>query len=156
MTKDKIRDYSMRISQTSKTGLVVIMYDIVVEYIIEAKVHFLQNEKEEFRRSLKKAENIVQRLASSLDMKYELSSQLMSIYIFANKALIRAAMRYDTSELSRIAAMFRKLKESFKAIEQYDTSGPVMENVQQVYAGMTYSKSSLNESIYNNDRGFTV
>lgn len=156
MTKDKIRDYSMRISQTSKTGLVIIMYDIVEEYLNEAMDNFSKGEKEAFRQSLKRAEKTIQRLASSLDMKYEVASQLMSIYIFVNKALIRAVMRYETDELPRIVAMFEKLKESFTAIEQYDKSGPAMENAQQVYAGMTYSKSSLNESIYNDDRGFTV
>lgn len=37
------------------------------------------------------------------------------------------------------------MKESFEEIAKQDTSGPVMENSQQVYAGLTYGKGSLNE-----------
>ena len=45
----------------------------------------------------------------------------------------------------------------FDGIKMQDTSGPVMQNVQQVYAGLTYGKGTLNETYLNvqdYNRGF--
>jgi flagellar protein FliS len=48
-----------------------------------------------------------------------------------------------------------RLYESFKVAAQSDDSEKMMDNVQSVYAGITYSKDNLNET-YSNDtnRGF--
>lgn len=157
MNKEKIRDYSVKISQSSKTELVVIMYEIAIEYIEEALTYYEDKDTDGYRNALGKARMVVQELGAALDMKYPVSKQLMSIYLFVNKALIRADMRNDMTELKRIEGIFERLRDTFIQISQSDTSGPVLENAQQVYAGMTYSKSSLNEDVYTDTgRGFTV
>ena len=49
------------------------------------------------------------------------------------------------------------LLESFEEVARQDESGPVMENTQQIYAGLTYGKDSLNEVFLQGDensRGF--
>ena len=49
------------------------------------------------------------------------------------------------------------LHESFEKIAQEDTSETVMKNSQQVYAGLTYGKGTLNEVFMNPNeasRGF--
>ena len=38
------------------------------------------------------------------------------------------------------------LRESFSSISALDYSGPLMQNTQQVYAGLTYGKGILNET----------
>ncbi len=74
-----------------------------------------------------------------------------------NNALVRADIRKDISETERIIGMLKKLQAAFAEVGKEDDSGPMMENTQQVYAGLTYSKSSLNEDMYSNgNRGFTV
>ena len=55
--------------------------------------------------------------------------------------------------------MIKGLKESFEEVAKQDGSGPVMENTQQVYAGLTYGRDSLSEvTMYGNmaNRGFRV
>ena len=53
--------------------------------------------------------------------------------------------------------MLVKLANSFRRIKKDDKSGPVMENTQQLYSGLTYSKTSLNEDMYGDvNRGFKV
>ena len=54
--------------------------------------------------------------------------------------------------------MIQELKESFEQIALQDTSAPIMENTQTVYAGLTYGKDSLNLNLSDQgtNRGFCV
>ena len=55
--------------------------------------------------------------------------------------------------------MLNKLRESFYKLSKDDDSGPVLKNVQQVYAGLTYSSAGGSNEIYNdpvNNRGYSV
>lgn len=157
MTKQKLKDYGIKVSQASRTELVVIMYDIATEYLDDALDAYNAGNTDSFRQYLRKAKNFINELSSSLDMKYQVSSQLFSIYLFMNNALIRADIRNDVSEIDRIKMMLIKLRNSFDKVSREDNSGPVMTNSDQVYAGLTYSKESLNENVYSDGRrGFTV
>ena len=42
-------------------------------------------------------------------------------------------------------SIFQHLKDGYEGIVSQDDSNPVMENVQKIYAGLTYGKSSLYE-----------
>ena len=58
-----------------------------------------------------------------------------------------------------VREVMTKLKEAFEEVAKQDTSGPLMENTQQVYAGLTYGKGSLNEVLISGDeynRGYRV
>ena len=54
--------------------------------------------------------------------------------------------------------MIKELRESYEKISSQDTSAPIMENAQTVYAGLTYGKDSLNENLSAQSihRGFRV
>jgi flagellar protein FliS len=53
--------------------------------------------------------------------------------------------------------ILKNLYVGFTEAAKSDTSAPLMQNVQKVYAGMTYGRSSLNENLMNdNNRGFLV
>ena len=57
------------------------------------------------------------------------------------------------------AEIFEKLLIGYKKVSEEDTSGPVMKNTQQVYAGLTYGRGTLNEMYVNGNearRGFMV
>ena len=51
--------------------------------------------------------------------------------------------------------MLQQLYEAFAASARQDTSEPLMQNAQQVYAGYTYGKNNINESYdVQSSRGF--
>ena len=53
--------------------------------------------------------------------------------------------------------ILKRLYTSFCEVAKSDTSGPLMRNTQQVYAGMTYGRTTLNESyMEDSHRGFFV
>ena len=47
--------------------------------------------------------------------------------------------------LDAACEVIRGLMESFEQVAKEDHSGPVMEHSQQLYAGLTYGKGTLNE-----------
>ena len=65
----------------------------------------------------------------------------------------------DNEGLDKVGNMLNKLRESFYKLSKDDDSGPVLKNVQQVYAGLTYSSAGGSNEIYNdpvNNRGYSV
>lgn len=51
-----------------------------------------------------------------------------------------------------------KLHDAYEKVGEQDTSGPIMENTQTVYAGLTYGKNTLTENLYDqgSNRGFRI
>lgn len=157
MTKEEKNAFSYRIMQASPTQLVVILYEMAECYVKQAISNAEAGNIDEFRADLKNAGRVINELNHALDLKYEISLQFMQIYVFINRAMIRASVSKETAELTRCMGMLGKLKAAFAQISGEDKRGPVMENTQQVYAGLTYSKGSLNESFgLESNRGFRV
>jgi len=93
----------------------------------------------------------------TLNYNYILSYDLMSLYLFVNKAIITAIFKKSPEKLDEAEAILEKLYSSFKEVSKQDNSGPVMQNTQQVYAGLTYGKGVLNETFIDpqqQNRGF--
>lgn len=157
MTNEEISGFSYRITQASKTELIVILYDMALNYIAEGIDCLDKLNLEGFRHNLKSAQRVVNQLMGALDMGYGISSELIRLYRYFINVLIRASVRKETDELKSIVKMISKLRDAFEKVSKQDKSGPVMKNTQQIYAGLTYSNGKLNE--YQDQtvkRGFTV
>lgn len=156
MTKEQLKDYGMRVTQASGTELVKLTLELAAIYIDEAALKV--SDEKEFRMAINKARAFIGHLISSLNMKYDISKQLLNIYLYINNELLKISIRKDITLLPRIKGITETLSEAFAQICSEDSNGPIMENAQQVYVGLTYSKGSLNENMYieNNSRGYTV
>lgn len=157
MTKEEKNGFSYRIMQASPTELIVILYEMAECYLKQAIEDCDKGRIDEFRNNLKYAGRVVNELVHALDFKYEISQNFLQLYVYMNRAMIRASVSKDVAEITRCLGMLAKLRSAFVQIAGEDKRGPVMENTQQVYAGLTYSKGSLNESFgLESNRGFRV
>ncbi len=147
MTKSELKDFSLRIAASSKTGLVVITYDIIINYINSAKVSLENEDIDEFRFNLKKAKQFIDDLSSNLDMRFEISYNLMQLYVYANDCILKSGIEKDTQKLDSIIEMMLKLKDSFEEVSKSDMSGKMMNPNEQVYAGLTYGPNSQLDEI---------
>lgn len=145
MTKESIKAYTARIAQATKTELVVIMYEIILEDIKEAKSAWETSDMEKYRKDLKHSSSFVYELMRTLDYNYPIAFQLMSLYIYTNKCIIRAIHEKNPELLEGAKLVIDKLCAGFQGICKEDLSGPVMKNTPKLYAGLTYSKGALNE-----------
>ena len=158
MTDEKKQVFTRRITQANKTQLTVIEYEILLTYLEDALTAFDADNKEEFKTNLSMARECIAQLRKTLDFNYELSTTLFSIYCFADKQLVSDIYGYKTENIDELQGMFTKLRDAFDTISKEDDSKPLMDNIQGVYAGLTYGKNDLNESLVNYDsrRGYLV
>lgn len=149
MKKELVQEFSMRITQASRTELIVIMYEIILSDIASAREAFGAEDTKTYEKELSHAGRFVNELMSALDYSIGLSYQLMSLYIFANRELTVARVQKQPELLEGVADIFEKLLAGYRKVSEEDTSGPVMKNTQQVYAGLTYGRGTLNEMYVN-------
>lgn len=156
MNKEKIKDYTLRISQSNRTQLVVVIYDIILTYLSEAKEAHTKGDAKEFRYAVRRAQPFVTELISALNFQYEISYELMRLYLYVNRTLSLGLIKNDSNELIGAETVIKNLRKAFEEISKEDSSQPVMKNTQQVYAGLTYGKGCLNEfsNVQGENRGF--
>ena len=147
MKKERIQEFAARVTQGSKTDLIVIMYDIILEDIAEARRigAYGTKVKEEYKKELLHAARFVSELMAALDFRYRLSYELRNLYVYAHKCLTEAAFSGEMKKLSDVEDMMNGLKTAFAKVAEEDTSGPVMQNSQKLTAGLTYGRGRLNE-----------
>lgn len=145
MRKERRQEYSARVVQAKRTELLVIVYEIIQEELELAMECFEEKDLMGFDAALKNAQKFLNELMATLDYQYEISYQLMSIYKFTNKILIEDRIKKTDACLEDCIRIFQHLKDGYQGIVSQDDSAPAMENVQKIYAGLTYGKSSLYE-----------
>ena len=140
MTKEQKQDFTRRITQANRSGLVLIKFEMLFVYMDDMETAFHADD---------------QQLLTTLDFKYEIAGQLYALYDFHRRQLARVLMRHSLAELAQSRNMLQQLYKAFLASSDQDRSGPLMQNAQQVYAGYTYGKNDLNESYdIQSSRGF--
>lgn len=158
MKKEQIQDFTRRISQCNRGGLVIIMYDIVFTYMDEARESYQKQNWEDFKAALRKAERAVDELIHALDFSYDLANNLYSIYVFCRDSFAKSMYKRSLEDLETAGRLLKKLYSGFAAAAAQDHSAPLMSNTQQVYAGYTYDRDDLVETYQDFDasRGFFV
>ena len=158
MTKEKKQEFTLRITQANKTGLIVILYDMTLTFLKEAEEAFDAGKAEDYKKSIKRAEDCLDELIASLDLAYEIALTLHSLYYFYKRQLASARVQEKKELILPVANMIKELKQSYEKIASQDTSAPLMENSQTVYAGLTYGKGSLNVDLADQgtNRGFRI
>ncbi len=152
MTKEDISVFSIRIAQGSKTELVVITYEIIINYLETAKVEFQDENKDEFLFNIKKAMEFIDDLTTNLDMNYSVSYELINLYMYSKKCLINASARISDNKLDSVINVMKDLRGAFENVSKQDISNErLMDTSEQIYTGFTYGKNSkLNEYVIRN------
>ena len=89
MTKEEKNVFSLRIANSSKTELIVITYDIIVNYVDAATRAYSDEDLDLVVFNLQKAKQFVNNLSSCLNFEYGISYELMNLYIYVNNCLVR-------------------------------------------------------------------
>lgn len=158
MTNQLKQQYTLRISQANSTEMVVIIYEILLEYVTEAESLAASGDFPGVKEVCKKLNTCLGCLLDSLNLSYEPALQLSSLYLYCVRVSARiqllatlARTEQDVTRtvtlLSQIEKVIVPLKDAYAAIAPQNTKGPVMNNSQTVYAGLTYGKNTLTENM---------
>ena len=125
--------------------------------IAEGKRCLAEEQIEEARLEISRARSLITELMGSLDMQYGISHYLRQLYIFAYHELCHGIAMRQPELFDHASDIFEKLLPSFQEVAKQDDSEAVMQNVQTIYAGLTYGRGTLNETIgveVDTNRGF--
>ncbi|HHV09711.1 MAG TPA: flagellar protein FliS [Clostridiales bacterium] len=146
MKKEAIHAFTARVTQASRSELTVILYEMILAELTEAQEAYGQGDLPGFEKELKRAQKYVSELMATLDYKYTISYDLMSLYLYVNKRIITAVMKREPEPIKSAQSVLQKLLTGFEGVSRQDKSGPMMKNTQKVYAGLTYGRGMLNET----------
>ena len=147
MTKECKQQFTLRITQANSTQLVVILYEMCLVYLGEARSALKDGDIPSFREGTRKVRGCMTELLQSLDLDYEPAPAMFQLYLYCLRRLVYAELHREEGALGEIEKVLIPLKEAYEKIQDQNLSGPVMGNAQTVYAGLTYGKNSLTENM---------
>ena len=155
MKADMVQAFQARIVTASQNDLVVINYEMLMAELDEAVELFDDKNLSAYYKSLEKATKMLNELSFSLDFDYEIAKELMSLYIFINKKLVEASQKKSVQPIFTAQDVLGSLLVGWKEATKQVVMGesPMIQNGQQLYAGLTYGKGQLNETVYNDSAG---
>ena len=159
MTKEVKQQFTLRISMANPTELVVILYEMALEFVQEAKDAFAKADMGEYKEAIRKVRGCINELIQSLHMEYEPAPKLLRLYLFCIRRLAYAEVHRETLVLDEISMVLGNLREAYAQIAPTNPSAPVMSNTQSVISGLTYGKgAALTEDMtaQNANRGMLV
>lgn len=146
MTSEEMNVYKMRITQAGIGELTVIMLEMETQWINEALDAYNAGNMETYASNLDKASATQIELMNTLNLDNDVSKDVYAVYIYFNKMLVNSKIKRKPQDLERIVDMLKQYHESFSAIAETDTEGPVMQQSEKVYAGLTYGNGGLVEN----------
>ena len=147
MRKEKKQQFTLRITRANPTELVVILYEMFLCYLEEAKDALESNEDLLFHEAIRKGRGCLIELLDSLDVRYEPAPTLQRLYLYCLRRLALGEARKDAGALGEIEKVIRPLHEAYAQLAKKNPAGPVMNNAQTVYAGLTYGRNTLTENM---------
>ncbi len=147
MTKECKQQFTLRISQANSTELVVILYEMLLCYLDEAEEALKTEDAQGLKEAARKARGCLNELLASLHMEYEPAPNLKKLYMFCLRRLANAEIKKDASAPGEIRRIVKPLHDAYRQIAAQNKQGPVMNNSQAVYAGLTYGRNTLTENM---------
>lgn len=157
--KDELKkEFTRRIAQATPVSMITVLYDMTIVYLGEAKAFLAEKQAKKFVREIHHAQDCLMELLNSLDMKYEPAPALHELYLYMHGELAKAIVSSSAEPLEQPESILVRLRDAYLELEKTGSFEPVMDNTQQIYAGLTYGKNSLIESLAQpvNNRGFLV
>ncbi|MCL2415234.1 MAG: flagellar protein FliS [Defluviitaleaceae bacterium] len=150
---DITEKYAQRIAEATPLQLVIILHELIIEYINDGAS----------KSDIDKACSFLGELFSSLNMDMPIAEDLANLFLFVNRLLIRAKLTRKDDEKNQLLADGRKiisgLLNSWEELEKNDDlENTIFNNPQQIFAGLTYEKGGKLSEFLDDDpnRGYKV
>lgn len=102
------------IMTASPQELILMLYNGALKFIGLSKIHIEKRDVSKANESILRAQDIIQELNITLNMDYEVSSGLRSLYTYILETLISANIYKDIKYLDEAAGMVTQLRDTWK------------------------------------------
>ena len=112
--------YKTQNVMTASPGeLTLMLYDGCLRNMKLGKMHISDKLYEKANDVLQKAQAIMTELISSLDLSYEISNQILPLYVYINEQILNANIRKDCSALDSPIELIAEFRDTWQqAIKQ--------------------------------------
>ena len=93
--------------------LILMLYDGAIKFLGQAKTALAEKDIEKTNHFLGRTQNIIAELMSSLDMDYEVSKSLFSLYDFMHHSLVQANIKKDLELVEEVQLMLLDLRDTW-------------------------------------------
>jgi flagellar secretion chaperone FliS len=107
--------------------LTLMLYEGCLKFLRYGKIYIENKNIQESNNNLIKAQNIISELMNTLDMKYSISGQLLSLYIFMNREIAQANIKKDADRLDGVIDLVSELHDTWQQTIQIDRSNRYVE-----------------------------
>lgn len=150
------KEFTRRVAQATPVSMITILYDMTLVYLRDAKEALAEKEDKKFLQEIHHAQDCLMELLNSLDTRHEPAPALRDLYLYMHRELTGAIISPSAEKLVQSESILTRLRDAYLELEKTSPFEPVMDNAQQIYAGLTYGKHSLVESLVQpgSNRGF--
>jgi len=147
----------LRISQANPTQLVVINFELILEFLTAAERAI---GTDDFLTHIQKAKSGLEQLTDALDLNVPLSHDFYEIYKYTYKRLSDVSFTQDKAAAQEVISESRELMsmllEGWRKAAESDAATiepPVASEAPKVYTGLTYGKGGQAEEYIDEDSG---
>lgn len=109
--------YRQNAVNTSSPGeLTLMLYDGCLKFIRLAREAINNDDMQKKNINIQKAQNIITELMVTLDMKYEISKQMMPLYDFVRRKLIEANIKNSLQSLEEAETIVTEFRDTWKEV----------------------------------------
>ncbi len=94
--------------------LTLMLYEGVVKFVKRAKLFNDMKDIEKTNNAILRAEAIIDELRQTLNMEFEISHQLDSLYEFMNRRLFDANLKKDNAILDEVLNLSEEMRDTWK------------------------------------------
>ncbi|MGN0482206.1 MAG: flagellar protein FliS [Lachnospiraceae bacterium] len=153
MNDIKKHEFTRRITSSNRSELVVILYEMALEYLQDAKDAMQKAQTQDAKQQIRNADTVLKELCDCLDFQYKIAYDLYAVYTYCRRSLARAMYQNRPDGIEEAESQLKELYEAFCEVADQDQSQPLMQHTQRVYAGITYGRGELNESLQEPEAG---
>jgi len=115
------------IMTASPVDLIVMLYDECIKQLRLAGTALGRRNYADANNSFKRAQDILVELMSSLDLKFDISKDLMSLYEYMIHEIVNINVRKDASGIQPIVEMLESLREAWAQIRRQQPARSLLE-----------------------------
>lgn len=102
------------IKTASPQELTLMLYNGALKYVGQSKIYIEQNRIENANNSIIRVQDIIDELNATLDMQYEISHNLRSLYLYIGEKLVDANISKSPAALDEVKGMITELRDTWK------------------------------------------
>jgi flagellar protein FliS len=118
------------INTATHEELTLMLYNGLVKFIMIAQSGMEEKNHEKANANILRAQDIINEFRATLDMKFEVSKGLDSLYEYMNRRLIEANIRKDKEILEEVLGMAKELRDTWSLAIKRAKSQPAKKTIE--------------------------